>query len=148
MRLCARNKQDLWFANRLSEEMVTDPNGLKTGEKKQNYGEPQKIRVSVSASSGANNLGSQGMAELTPYGIGTGYTHNAVTEDMNCPMDEESIVWYGREPTQTVRITEMVNGELITEERVVDVPYNYRVVRKAESLNHLIYYLKEVDVSS
>ena len=87
------------------------------------------------------------MAELAPYGISTGYTHNAVTEDLDCPMDEQAIVWYGREPTQTVRITEVVNGELVTEERVVEVPYNFRVVRKAESLNHLIYYLKEVDVS-
>ena len=147
MRLCERNKQDLWFANRLSESMVTDSNGLRTGEKIQSYGEPQKIRVSVSVSSGANNLGSQGMAELTPYGIATGYTHNAVTEDLDCPMNEEAIVWYGREPTQTVSVTEEVNGELVTEEQVVEVPYNFRVVRKAESLNHLIYYLKEVSVS-
>lgn len=147
MRLCERNKQELWFANRLEETMVTDANGLKTGEKRQSYGEPQQARMAISASSGANNLGSQGMAELSPYGIGTGYTHNAVTEDLDCPMDEESVVWLGRTPTQTVRITEMVDGELVTGEKVINIPYNYRVVRKAESLNHLIYYLKEVDVT-
>lgn len=147
MRILERNKQDLWYANRSGESMVTDVNNLKTGEKLQTYGEPQKIRVSVSMSSGANNIGSQGMADLTPYGIMTGYTHNAVTEDLNCPMDEEAIVWYGREPTQTVRITKIVNGEPVNEDKVINIPYNFRVVRKAESLNHLIYYLKEVGVS-
>jgi hypothetical protein len=32
------------------------------------------------------------------------------------------------------------------EESEETVPHNFEVVRKAKSLNHLIYYLKEVDV--
>ena len=58
-----------------------------------------------------------------------------MTEDLTCPMDETSHIWYGIEPTKTV--------EGVT----VAVPHNYVVVRKAKSLNHLIYYLKEVDAS-
>ena len=147
MRVLQRNKKDLWFANRTGETLVVDGNGLKTGEREQTYGTPQKIRVSMSMSSGANNLGSQGMVTLDPYGLTTAYTHNAITEDMNCPMTEESIVWYGIEPTRTVTVTKTVNGEIVTEEQTVSVPHNFKVVRKAVSLNHLIYYLKEVDVS-
>jgi hypothetical protein len=147
MRVLQRNKKDLWFANRTGETLVVDDNGLKTGEREQTYGTPQKIRVSMSMSSGANNLGSQGMVTLDPYGLTTAYTHNAITEDMNCPMTEESIVWYGIEPTRTVTVTKTVNGETVTEEQTVSVPHNFKVVRKAVSLNHLIYYLKEVDVS-
>ena len=147
MRVLQRNKKDLWFANRTGETLVVDDNGLKTGEREQTYGTPQKIRVSMSMSSGANNLGSQGMVTLDPYGLTTAYTHNAITEDMNCPMTEESIVWYGIEPTRTVTVTRTVNGETVTEEQTVSVPHNFKVVRKAVSLNHLIYYLKEVDVS-
>lgn len=147
MRVLQRNKKDLWFANRTGETLVVDGNGLKTGEREQTYGTPQKIRVSMSMSSGANNLGSQGMVTLDPYGLTTAYTHNAITEDMNCPMTEESIVWYGIEPTRTVTVTRTVNGETVTEEQTVSVPHNFKVVRKAVSLNHLIYYLKEVDVS-
>lgn len=135
MRVLERNKKDLWYANRLSSSFVVDSNGLKTGEKEQVYGEPVKTRMSMAISSGANNLGSQGIATLEPYGIVTGYTARAVTEDMNCPMEEQSRVWYGIEPTR------------IVEGQEVPVPYNYTVVRKAKSLNHLIYYLKEVDVS-
>ena len=88
----------------------------------------------MAISSGANNLGSQGMVTLDPYGITTAYTHKAITEDLNCGMDEESKVWYGIEQTKVV------------EGQTVDVPHNFKVVRKAKSLNHLIFYLKEVDV--
>ena len=146
MRVLERNKQDIWYALRLDESYVTDENGLKTGEKTQTYGQPIKDRMSMAISSGANNLGSQGIAELELYGITTGYTHRAVTENLDCPMNEESLVWYGIEPTRTVRITSEVNGELVTTEQTVSVPPNFTVVRKAKSLNHLIFYLKEVDV--
>lgn len=135
MRVLARNKRDLWYANPISSSYVTDNNGLKTGEKMMAYGDPAKVRMSMAISSGANNLGSQGIATLEPYGIVTGYTARAVTEDLNCPMEEQSRIWYGIEPTAVV------------EGKTVPVPYNYTVVRKARSLNHLIYYLKEVDVS-
>ena len=135
MRVLARNKQDIWFDNQTVPTLVEDQNGLKTGEKTQNYTEPVKARMSMAISSGANNLGSQGMVTLDPYGITTAYTHKAITEDMTCTMDEESRVWYGIEPYVTV------NGVQ------VKVPHNFKVVRKAKSLNHLIFYLKEVDVS-
>lgn len=135
MRILERNKKDLWYANRISASYVTDKNGMKTGEKEQTYAEPVKVRMSMAISSGANNLGSQGIATLEPYGIVTGYTARAVTEDLNCPMEEQSKVWYGITPT------------VERDGKIVNVPYNYRVVRKAKSLNHLIYYLKEVDVS-
>ena len=147
MRLLSRNKKDIWYANRNSETYVVDSNNLKTGEKQQTYGTPAKIKASMSISSGANNLGSQGMVTIEPWGLTTAYTHNAITEDMNCPLNEEAILWYGREPTQIVTITKTVNGETVTEEQEVPVPNNFVVVRKAVSLNHLIYYLKEVDVS-
>ena len=134
MRVLERNKQDIWFANRTGEDYSTDTNGLKTGNKKQTYGTPVKARMSMAISSGANNLGSQGMVTLDPWGITTAYTHKAITEDMNCQMDEESNVWYGIEPTRVVN------------DKTESVPPNFKVVRKAKSLNHLIYYLKEVDV--
>ena len=132
MRLLERNKQDIWFANPVGMEYATDENGFKTGEKVITYGTATKARMSMAISSGVNNLGSQGIATVEPYGIVTGYTHRAVTEDLNCLMGEESRVWFGIEP--------------IDSETGDEVPHNFKVVRKAKSLNHLIYYLKEVDV--
>ena len=133
VRLLQRNKKDIWFSNPTGCSYATDANGFKTGEKVITYSVPVKTQMSISISSGANNLGSQGMADIQPYGLTTGYTHRAATEDMNCAMGEESHVWYGITPTV------LVNG-------VETVPHNFVVVRKAVSLNHLIYYLKEVDV--
>ena len=139
MRILSRNKQDLWYANPTGVTYATDSNGFKTGEKTIAYGTAVKTRMSMAISSGANNLGSQGIANVEPYGIVTGYTHRAVTEDLTCTMGEESKVWYGIEPTKTV-----INNGVST---TVAVPHNFEVVRKAKSLNHLIYYLKEVDVA-
>lgn len=138
MRILERNKQDIWYANPTGFQYATDGNGFKTGEKVMAYGTPVKKRMSIAISSGANNLGSQGMAEIHAYGITTGYTHRAVTEDLNCTMGEESRVWFGITPTATID-----NNGVTTQ---VDVPHNFEVVRKAKSLNHLIFYLKEVDV--
>lgn len=149
MRLLARNKQTLWFANPVEYTEQKDENGLRTGEKKPTYSTPQSARMSIAISSGANNLGSQGMAELERYGIETGYTHRASTEDMNCELREDSIVWYGVPHEQIVQTTQLVNGVETAIERteVLYDKFNFRVVRKARSLNHLIYYLKEVSVS-
>ena len=138
MRVLERNKQDLYYANPTGFSYATDTNGLKTGEKTITYGTAKKVRMSMAISSGANNLGSQGIATVEPFGIVTGYTHRAVTEDLTCDMGEESRVWFGITPTVTV-----TNNGVAT---VVAVPHNFEVVRKAKSLNHLIFYLKEVDV--
>lgn len=149
MRLLARNKQTLWFANPVSYTPHRDENGLRSGEKEPSYGTPQSAQMSIAISSGANNLGSQGMAELERYGIETGYTHRATTEDMNCELREDSIVWYGVPHEQNVQTTQIVNGVETTVEttEVLYDKFNFRVVRKATSLNHIIYYLKEVTVS-
>ena len=146
MRVLERNKYDLYYANPKSVAYAVDSNGFKTGEKTITYDDPVKVRMSMAISSGANNLGSQGIAEVEPYGIVTGYTHRAVTEDLNCAMGEESRVWFGILPTRTVTVTSTVNGQTVSQEQEVPVPHNFEVVRKAKSLNHLIYYLKEVDV--
>ena len=146
MRVLERNKQVLWYANPTGTSYATDGNGFKTGEKVITYGTPTKARMSMAISSGANNLGSQGIANVEPYGIVTGYTHRAVTEDLTCSMGEESRVWYGIEPTHEETATQTINGVQTVVKTVVANPHNFEVVRKAKSLNHLIYYLKEVDV--
>lgn len=131
MRLLARNKKKVWFANPTSVTPVTDSDGLRTGSYTMAYGTPTLARMSVSVSSGANNLGSQGMAEINPFGITSAYTHRMTTEDMNCPITEESLIWYRKTPGETFN----------------EVPHNFKVVRIAYSDNHVTFYVKEVDVS-
>lgn len=145
MRILSRNKQEMWFANPDGIERVTDENGLYTGEKQNVYSKPVMVKMSLAISSGANNLGSQGMADLEPYGVVTGYTHRAVTEDLNCTMQEQSIIW--TEALDESIWSGMTDEEWHQAQITNPLPnYRFRVVRKAKSLNHLIYYLKEVDV--
>lgn len=127
MQTLERNKIGFWYALKLSSQEVRDEDGLLESEAEITYGEPVYAEMSMSISSGANNLGSQGMVELEPFGITTAYTHRMVTEDMDCPIDEETILWIDKEPT--------------------DGAHNFKIVRVARSLNHIIYYVKEVDVS-
>lgn len=131
MHVLERNKQDVWYSNP-GEKTPVLKDGLKTGEYTQTYTTPSKLRMSVAVSSGANNLGSQGMAELQKYGITTAYTHRLVTEDLNCPITEESLIWY-----------RVVPGAYYD-----SVPHNFKVVRRSVSLTHVTYYLKEVDVNA
>lgn len=126
MHTLSRNKVDLWYALKTGEEEVRNEDGLLTGERRVLYSEPVHVRMSMAISSGANNLGSQGMAELDPYGISTAYTHRMVTENMACPINEESLIWIRKKPAEGA--------------------HNFKVVRVARSLNHIIYYVKEVDV--
>lgn len=127
MHTLERNKREFWYALKIGERENRDEDGLLHGDDTEVlYGEPVLTEMSMSISSGANNLGSQGMAELEPFGISTAYTHRLTTVDLDCPIDEESILWIDKSPA--------------------DGAHNFKVVRVAKSLNHLIYYVKEVDV--
>ena len=147
MRLLARNKKELWYANRVSESYVTDANGLKTGEKTQEYGTPVKVRMSIFAAGNMNAIGAQNGANLDPYGITHQYTYKAIIEGTDCPMDEECRVWFGIKPTRMVEQERTVNGRTVTVMVEVPVPHNFKVLRKAPGLNQTVYYLKEADVS-
>ena len=144
MRILKRNKQTVWFANRIGSEPVLDANGHRTGDKNQVYGPPEKTKMSWAESSGSVGLGTSGMATLELYGIVTNYTARAMTDDMHCTLDEESRVWHGIEPTRTVTVERIENGETVTEEQEEPVPHNYVVARRVPSFNHIVYYLREV----
>ena len=94
------NKTTIWYSNVIKGETVSvrDHNGLLTGEKVPRYTKPEPLRVALSESIGLNNLTAQGVAELRSYGVTTNYTHRMITEDMNCPVNEESIVWHDIDP--------------------------------------------------
>lgn len=92
--------------------------GYKTGEKRKTYSDPVAFPCNVSPA--------RNPADTEPFGISTDYDRTIVTCDMNCPIAEDSILWVG------VPVTE---------------PYNYKVVRRAESLNGLLFAIKEVTKS-
>jgi hypothetical protein len=112
-----QNKQTIYYAlyeNRT--DIIKD--GLKTGSKEKTYSDPVAFRCNVSPA--------RGVADEEQFGINTDYDRTIVTTVMDCPIQEDSILWVGIPTTEA---------------------HNYRVIRKAVSLNSIVYAIKEVSKS-
>lgn len=116
MRNLNRNKRLIYYALRTGSHSNVDEYGNETGESTPTYGERKALMCNISASTGAE--------AVQAFGSFTGYSRTMVVADPNCPIEEDSIVWFGN-----------------TER------YNYIVVRKADSKNGILYALQEVTVS-
>lgn len=118
MRNLARNKSTIYYALYDSKSEVQDEDGLYTGDNAPSYTAPTEIRASVSAA--------RGTSDIDLFGVNISYTKTVIVDDMECPIDEHSILWIGVTP---------------------DKPHNYEVVQVAKSLNHISYAVQEVDYS-
>ena len=127
MKALARNKHTLYYALKTGLTNVNDSNGLYTGEQTPTYGTPVKVEMNISPATGRT--------VLEWMGIATNYNKVLVTDDMSCPITEDTILWIGVEPTVTVNGVSKSN------------PHNYLVSRVAKSLNSIVYGVIEVNVS-
>lgn len=118
MRSLERNKRQIHYALYLGTEDNYDEAGNKTGESTPVYSETTELDVNVSAAAGEE--------AVNAFGLFTAYTRTITVTDTDCPIAENTIVWFG------VPITE---------------PHNYIVTRKAVSKNSIMYALQEVTVS-
>ena len=116
MRNLNRNKRLIYYALRTGDKANVDEYGNETSESTPTYGERKALMCNISAATGAE--------AVQAFGSFTGYNRTMVIADSNCPIEEDSIVWFGN-----------------TER------YNYIVVRKADSKNGILYALQEVSVS-
>ena len=117
MRSLNKNKRQIYFALYKGEELVFDKNGNETGETKPIYGDVEELMCNVSSASGED--------AVQAFGSFTNYTRVLSIADSNCPIAEETIVWFGVSTNE---------------------PYNYIVTRKADSKNGVLYALQEVKV--
>ena len=118
MRTLNRNKRQIYYALRNGEVEIVDEYGNETGELMPVYDPAVELKCNVSASTGAD--------AVQAFGSFTNYSRTMCVSDMNCPIDEDTIVWFGVPPTE---------------------PHNYIVVRKADSKNGILYALREVTVA-
>ncbi len=118
MRSLNRNKRPIYYALHISEEPNFDEYGNETGESTPTYGDPVALECNVSPAVGAE--------VVQAFGSFTEYSRVICVADNSCPIKEHSVVWFGREPSE---------------------PYNYVVVRKADSKNGILYALQEVTVT-
>lgn len=117
MRCLNRNKRRIYYALYESEIANLDAYGNETGESTPIYGDAVELMCNVSAATGED--------AVSAFGNFTNYTRAICVADNNCPLAENAIVWFGIAPTE---------------------PYNYIVIRKADSKNGILYALREVTV--
>lgn len=118
MRGLNRNKRQIYYALRTGEVANIDEYGNETGELAPVYGDTTPLLCNVSAASGQD--------AVEAFGSFTGYSRTMFVADNDCPIDENTIVWFGAAPSD---------------------PHNYIVVRKADSKNGILYALQEVTVT-
>ena len=127
MRILHRSAQTFWY--RLYEGVApkTIPNTtLETGENAITYGSPVAMRANISPASGAS------MTEQ--FGTMDNYDKVIVTDDMTCPIDENTVLYIDAPP-----VIDYDTGKYN--------PYDYVVMRVAKSINSISIAVRKVNVS-
>lgn len=118
MRCLQRNKRGFWYS--LRYETVNE-----NGEPYNLYSLPTYMEANVSAATGKS--------QTEMFGEDTEYDRVIVTDELNCPIDEHSVLWIDKEP-------EYDSDNLPT-------AWDYIVKKVAKPLDSISYAVKKVDVS-
>ena len=117
MRSLNRNKRPIYYALHIKDEAILDEYGNETGESTPIYDKAIKLDCNISGATGED--------VVQAFGNFTNYTRVLCVADSNCPILEDSVIWFGVDSTG---------------------PHNYIVTRRADSKNGILYALQEVKV--
>lgn len=127
MKALERNKQTFYYAlptGTLTD--VIDEDGFYTGEQMPSYAKPVKAEMNISPATGRT--------ALEWFGVNETYDKVLVTDDIECPINEATILWVDVIP-------EIIDG-------ATETPYDYIVGRVARSLNSVVIGIRKVSVSA
>lgn len=124
MKLLKRNLSTIHYCLYERSEPILDDDGNETGEDKITYSEPVEFECSVSAATG--------YSATEMFGNLENYDKTLITDDMECPIDEHSVLFVDKEP------------EFDTDGRPL---YDYIVRRVAKSINNISFAIRKVDVT-
>ena len=116
MRLLNRQKNKIHYKTLFTTQDAVNEDGLRTGEKETEYSDFKEAYVSISI---AKSLDS-----FEPFGTSLNYDYTMYTDDMNCEIDENTKIW-------------LYNS--------IENSHDLVVLRKAKSLNHIIYAVRRID---
>ena len=146
MRCLKRNERTFYYCLYSDKIAIIDENGNETGEKIITYENAAPMRANVSQATGQSNTEQFGNLE--------NYDKVIVTDWMECPIDENSVLFIDKEPEYGEAVTidyqesDTVLGEDTATPVTVQIPlYDYTVRRVAKSLNSISIAVKKVDVS-
>ena len=126
MRNCQRNQITFWY--RLydpSPAPLVDEYGNETGEYAVGYLDPVECKANISPA--------KGESQIAQFGDIDNYDKVIVTADMNCPIDENSVLYVGI-------------GQPVLSEDNEWSKHNYIVRRVAKSINQIAIAISKVDV--
>ena len=124
MKLLKRNLSTIHYCLYERSEPILDDDGNETGEDRITYSEPVEFECSVSAATG--------YSATEMFGNLENYDKTLITDDMECPIDEHSVLFVDKEP------------EFDTDGRPL---YDYIVRRVAKSINNISFAIRKVDVT-
>ena len=125
MKIMERNKRPLWYLLYDRKTPAVDAEGNETGEEIIVYKPAVALRANVSPASGSS--------QVEQFGNLAGYDKVIVTDDMSCPIDENTVLFVDKEPEYR-----KADGKPL---------YDYIVKRVAKSLNTIAYAVTKVSVS-
>lgn len=123
MKLMKRNLTPVHYCLYKERVALKDADGYETGEYGVGYAEPVKLMCSVSPATG--------YAQTEMFGNLESYDKVLITDDMDCPIDENTVLFIDKEPV-------FKDGK---------PTYDYTVRRVARSLNAISYAVSKVKVS-
>jgi len=123
MRTLERNKQSFYYAVYLGEKEIIDDYGRHTAEYTTSYSAWKPFKANISPAKGESE------AEL--FGTDVQYDRVFVTDDINCPIDENTVLAIDIAPN-------------VRETADVLPIFDYVVTKKAKSLNVISYAVAKV----
>ncbi len=119
-----RNDSPFYYCLYSDKIPIVDEYGNESGENRVVYEEPVKMYANISPASGA--------AQTEQFGNLENYDKVIVTRDMDCPIDENSVLFIDKEPEYSLDD---------------DPIYDYTVRRVAKSKNSISIAVRKVNVS-
>ena len=119
MKTLRRNQTLIKYATFKERAEILDANNYRTGQFTNTYNEQVSLYAYVSAARGET---SQDMV-----GVNANYTKTIIVDDVNCPIDEKTILWV---------------------DDLTSAAHDYIVVQKAKSLNSISYAIRKVEVTT
>ena len=139
MRSLKRNQRPLYYCLYAGKEPIIDEYGNETGENIILYEPPVQLYANISPATGQSSTEQFGNLE--------NYDKVIVTTWMDCPVDENSVLFIDKEPDESSVLTHVPTAITVID-KTVEVPAPDYIVRSvAKSLNSISIAVRKVRVS-
>jgi len=139
MRCLKRNKRPFYYCLYKEEIPILDEYGNLSGERIVTYDDEVLMEANISQATGQSNTEQFGNLE--------NYDKVIVTDDLNCPIDENSVLFIDKEPEWKDAEYNEATAITVTGATVSVPVYDYTVRRVAKSLNAISIAVSKVKVS-